>query len=190
MTMQATELYKLRAEDFARRWENHRHAELQTNFQVYAGYAAIAVAYWRLHEAYPSVCYGAAVLTIALYWVTLYLFVRIQERLHYNYEMMRAYLTQLHVAIGTPELPTPPGVREPSHRRWYQFLAQTILTLLTAIALVTFELSARPNWPAWRWGVGSLVAALVVLAFLTWFIVPWRDIRPSLKAAGGADIAR
>jgi hypothetical protein len=155
--MDHADLYRLRAEDFARRWENHRRIEWQTNFQVYAGYAAIAVAYSYLRGGPNSALgAGAVAATLLLYSTTLYLSRRTQERLHFNAGMTRTYFRELHNIVGAPELNPPEDTREPRHQRWYAYGTQIVLTSATAIGLIIYEL--QTTWP-------QCVGANVLAAF-------------------------
>jgi len=111
---QVVDLYTLRAEDFARNFESLRRLEWNTTFQVYAGYAGIALAYHSvLSPSFPyrrSAGFVASLLTLLLYGGYLYLLFHLQRRLHRTRAMQNVYLNKLHemIASALPEPADPP----------------------------------------------------------------------------------
>jgi hypothetical protein len=141
--MDEKDLYKLRAEEFARSFESLRSLEWQVTFQLYAGYALIGAAYAYLisndkipHN--PILSWMTIVAIIIMFVVVLYLSIRIQERQEYARAMQNAYLDKLHEIMKVPQLEKQLGTMTPKHPRWYAFLIQTILSVAFAMGLIAF----------------------------------------------------
>lgn len=120
--MDKYDLYKLKAEDFARNFLSLRDVEWKVTWQLLTGYAAIAAAYPPLRKLYVDsqlLTCAAVVAPTALFVTGWYLSARIQERLHNTRRLQNAYLTKLHEELAPlfadrpPELPVgrswPPG---------------------------------------------------------------------------------
>lgn len=171
--MDKPELWKLRAEDFARNFESLRGVEWRIVFQLYAGYAAVALAFHLLSEKYHgnSVLIAAAVTAYTILFVTaLYLSLRIQERLHSIRYNANKYLDELHLILNErpahltpdekwPESPcdfqkSQPRVTllkwfrtndRPIHKKWYAFGAQTVISAAIYLGLVLYAFCATPG---------------------------------------------
>jgi hypothetical protein len=153
--MDAHEFYRIRAEDFARSFESLRSVEWRVAFQAYAGYGAIALGYGSLRSAEPlsvGIAIGTILATLVLALVTLYLSLRIQERLHQTRRLQNACLEELERLIfgvaGTSALRVPPEAggsgfwfvshQPPIHRRWYAFAAQGIVSGCFALGIIAY----------------------------------------------------
>ena len=139
MTTEQIDLCKLRSEDFARNFHSLREVEWHTTYQTYAGYAAVALAYWQLRPTYPSPGYlmwAGVGLLVLLFCTTLYLSLRHQERLHYTRDMQNEYLDMLHKALDLKPAERP----LPKHQKWYAFAVQTILSAAAALTIAAYIL--------------------------------------------------
>lgn len=167
------DLYKARAEDFKANFESLRTVEWHVTTQTFAGYAAIAIGFSTLHEkvgASTTLMVGAIAATVVLFLVTLYLSLRLQERLHSTRDNMNAYFDELHRLLGAEQFeklalqrrvaPKAGGLRSrlrqlasatpiywfrqhkpPIHGRWYAFAAQLTISLAWAVGLLLYIIS-------------------------------------------------
>ncbi len=150
--MEKAELYRLRAEDYARSFESLRSIEWRVAFQVYVGYAAISLGYSALLEKNgPSwiVTIAACVVTAIMFITTLYLSIRVQERMHTARQLQNEYLSQLDELAGdaAPEKSSTLQGRfwfathtPPIHGKWYAFLAQTTISVTWALGIIAFAI--------------------------------------------------
>ena len=143
--MNANDLYKFRAEEFAKSFESLRTMEWQITFQQYAGYTLLGTAYSFLigkdpHNVLFAWMTGGA--TVVLFLLTFYLGLRIQERQKFARTMQNAYLAKLHKALKVPLLEAIIDAELPKHRGWYAFAVQTSISAAIAIGLIIFVLQS------------------------------------------------
>jgi hypothetical protein len=142
-----------------------RELEWKILFQMYAGYAAIGIAYEHLrsknfaHQGLiSSVSVGA---TAAFYLAARYLTYRIQERLIAFDGVRDRYFTLMHNLVGADEVPAPRLGRP----YYWTYNTQVILSTLACLCLVGYQVSrglsiAPPAIPATVLMGGALTAAL------------------------------
>lgn len=164
------ELCKLKAEDYQKNFDALRTVEWHVTTEMFAGYAAIALAFTALREHGASmgpVALGAIVVTVILYVTTLYLSLRIQERLHVTRDDANAYFDKLHqlLRFRPLELPSdavwPPSAESetspapakrkprfwfrehmpPLHKKWYAFAGQQIISVAWMAGLIFYIIS-------------------------------------------------
>jgi hypothetical protein len=133
------ELYKFRADEYGVRHESMRQLEWRSNFQVYSGYAALAVAFSyveaQFHGSRALGWYSIAAIA-TLYCTALYLSMRIQERLKFTRDMQNAYTDKLHDYLQSPKLDRPGDTQSLKHQYKWAWYAQLVLSSATAISLV------------------------------------------------------
>lgn len=136
----AFELYRLRSEEFERNFFSLRTIEWQIAFQIYAGYAAVATAFFGLRG---TAGFGMAPVTLAALSILALLLLaavgffcqfQTQRRLHFTRSMQNAYLSYLH-NVSEPELDIPKGVIKPRFGQWWAFWPLQLLNAATAVAI-------------------------------------------------------
>jgi hypothetical protein len=138
MAMDTSDLCKLRIEDAGRERDTLRKMEWETFFQSFVGYAAIAVAYGKLH---PSTQHKWVLLTMAVVTTTLlalgtfFLLQGVHRRAAYSADVKYAYFDKLHELLEFENL-----YRKPTDFRPYWAAAwQHCFSIATAVALVIWE---------------------------------------------------
>lgn len=139
--MNAYDIYRMRAEEFERNFESLRGIEWRTTFEIFAGYAAIGIAYFHLHAKHGG-CWrlgaGATAVTLILFLSHCYFSLRIQERMRYARAMMNEYLKELHRICNAKEIPAPAGVKEPIRKGWWAFGIQLALSITVMLSLIIY----------------------------------------------------
>lgn len=146
--MEKAELYQLRAEEFERNFMSIREIEWRNAIEVFTGYAALAISYFQIRSTNQSSVWlgvSAILLDSILFSISLYLSLRVQERLHFTRGMQREYLKKLHEVVNTPELEVPEGISQPKHAKWYAFAAQLGLSATAAVSLLIYFLVTTPK---------------------------------------------
>jgi hypothetical protein len=162
------DLYKLRAEEYLGRYESMRVLEWKILFQMYGGYAAIALAYDHLQTKNSDnqillACF-AIFATLAFYSAARYLTFRIQERLISFDNARRAYLKQMHALLQTSEIPMKPL----GHRFHWSYHTQLLLSTLTCFCLVSY--ASTRGLPI---TVSAVVAGIAGVALLACLPIKW-----------------
>lgn len=166
------ELYKLRAEEYWERYQNARSVEWNTLFQVYAAYAGLAVAFKYIFDegkaTHPKlICILAVIATTIFYAASRYLNYRVQERLLIFDTTRENYLRQLDVAFNIPE--ANPGRRSLGDRYFWTFRTHLILSTVTFVGLLCYEVSKCMLTKDTSWWT---LSTLLVFAFrLVFFLV-------------------
>jgi hypothetical protein len=169
------DLYKLRVEEFRGRYESMRELEWKILFQMYGGYAAIAVVYEHLQVKSSTnqilLSYSAIVATLVFYAAARYLTFRIQERLIKFDTARDKYVRQMHVLLQCEEeTPIPLG-----HRYHWSYHTQLILSTLTCLYLVGYESTQGLTFPFRPpITVGAVVAGVVITALLLSMKIKWK----------------
>jgi len=144
--MDKKDLYKMRAEEFAKSFESLRSVEWRVTFQLYTGYTLLGVAYFHLLSAQQIqnkqlISVMVIVVTLLLWAPTFYLSFRIQERQRFARAVQNKYLGKLHDTIKVKRLEEDKcelDVPMPIHQGWYAFLVQRILSIVFAVGLILF----------------------------------------------------
>ena len=168
------DMYKLRAEEYRKRYESMRSLEWKVLFQVYAGYAAIAVAFYRLIEGqrfdHSGVVAGLAISATAIFYLaSRYLNYRIEERLiNFN----ETYLSYLDVMQSSLEVDKQgPGTSALGGKYYWTYRVQLILSTLTLTGLLLYEAAA--GFPAQFHFAATEISVVAALALLLgWLKVP------------------
>jgi hypothetical protein len=167
------DLYKFRAEEYRGRYESMRNLEWKVLFQVYAGFAAIAVAftYVREHELGHDkvVSLLAMVVTLIFYAAARYLSFRIQERLIRFNQTLENYLAELDSAlqISRPN----PGTDSLGHQYYWTYHIQLILSTLTLWGLLAFQ-AAKAGFDGLLMVEVMAAGLAVLLGAIGWFVRP------------------
>lgn len=150
--------YQLRAEDCAGNFHSLRAVEWPLAFQAYAGYTAIAMGFTYLADSksFENLIgiFGtlAALALIALYLITLYASLRIQERMHDARDKTNFYIARLRDSVAPIESFSEPGDppagdkrghvfqmhTPPIHARHYAFYAQQAVGVLWALGVLGY----------------------------------------------------
>ena len=139
------ELCKYRSDIFQKDNEVLRSIEWRTALEVFVGYAAIGAGVFQVEPTCPSpklLCVLMATATIWLFLWSLYLSLRLQERLHFTRNMRNEYISRLHKISGIPEITVEAGIAKLKHKYWYAFAAQLALSAgaaLTVLGLILFN---------------------------------------------------
>ena len=166
--MNDPQFHQCLAEDYRSNFESLRQVEWPVTFQTYAAYAAIAIGYsylMDLDKPAPAGATGwiAIVGTLACFCVTLYTSLRVQERMHstrrwQNYHLRRLachYNSTIVTRYQRKALENQAWFKinlQPIHGKWYAFAAQSIMSYLSTVGLLTYV--------SWRSG-DALVAFFV-----------------------------
>jgi hypothetical protein len=142
-SMNKNDLYKFRAEEFSKSFESFRAMEWQIIFQLYTGYTLLGTAYSYLINKNPhNILFARMIIgaTVLLFFSTLYLSLRIQERQKFARTMQNAYLEKLHKALKVPLIEKLPNAETPKHQWRYAFAIQTLLSASIALGLIIYVL--------------------------------------------------
>jgi len=178
-------LYKIRSEEYRRRYETMRSLEWKVLFQAYAGYAAITIGFSRLDPKFLNYKLVTAPSIWLIMWATFlffamtqYLSFRIQERLivfGVTYENWNKKISSLEDNGKTePDQEPGPGIDMLGHPYFWTYDVQLFLALLTCVGVLCYEAMLRNGsvqesvLPPVR-----LLCALVVLACIYTVISKW-----------------
>lgn len=166
--MDKTEVYKIRAEDFAQNFMSLRTVEWQIIFQVYVGYGAIGIGYHALQKPYsPNVAlgFGAIFATLVVFAVSAFVLYQIKDRLNWTRKMQNRYLAMLHAetsadalevdgagvrfegcalakAVGIESSPPPEA---PKYQWRYAFVGEITISGLWTLGLIFYV--STTTWP-------------------------------------------
>jgi hypothetical protein len=132
------DLYKVRVEEFRGRYESMRELEWKILFQMYAGYAAIAVIYEHLKGSSVPILTSCVAIgaTVVFYIAARVLTYRIEERLIVFDSIRLRYLTEMHTLLGTKEIPWQNRLGNTYH---WSYHTQLRLSTLVCLSLVGYE---------------------------------------------------
>lgn len=137
--MDSNDLLKARADELERNFYSLRTVEWTVVFQSYAGFAAVAIVYHHLYESYGWWLGAAATTALSFILLTsIYLSIRIQERLHVNRDIMNQYYEELHKKLGVE--PFDVGQNGPIHSRRYAFVSHLIVSLAIYVTILGYVL--------------------------------------------------
>lgn len=139
--MDASELYRFRAEELERNFQSLREIESRNVVEVFTGYAVLGIAYFQLQDRYPQntlLGIGALFLTLSLFAIALYMTLRARERLHLLRRMQDLYIKKLHEACAVPELELPADLKPPQQGNWWAFAAHIALSTIAMAALAAY----------------------------------------------------
>ncbi len=137
----SADLYKSRAAEYLTRYENMRTLEWKVLFQVYVGYAAIAVLFARLIESFHfhwMFRIVAMVCTLIFFVAIQYLYFRIQERLILFNETHEAYMNKVRPG-SEAGLPKGLGQVALGHQYFWTYDTQLVLSTLTLTGILAYE---------------------------------------------------
>ena len=137
------DLYTLRAAEYRDRYENMRNTEWKVLFQVYAGYAVIAIVFEHVNDKFHFhlLVVSLAVLATSVFFAaTQYLSFRIQERLINFNKTYDEYVRAMHSQLKIDELG--PGTSLLGHKYYWTYHTQLILSILTLAGLLSYEVVA------------------------------------------------
>lgn len=150
-TREQVELCEFLVESHRQHIAQFRSVEWQTVFQTYAGYVAIATAYWtfvgREYDASAIESFAllsSVLLSALLYCRTRFLFINLQNRMHFEQRGLRMRMEQLRtceMAAGL-FLDEREDGKGPKNRGWYAYEVQICLsTTIFVLLIVYFVLS-------------------------------------------------
>lgn len=116
--------------------------EWRLTFQVYAGYAAVALASSRLHDGarHPYEVAAAGIFaSVVLYAVFWYTSLRVRERLVFFRSKQNLYIDHLRTVIGVPRFSTPERKRLKHEYAW-GMIAQQVLSFTAFAGLIIYNL--------------------------------------------------
>ena len=170
-SMDHNDVYKLRAEEYERSFYSLRKVEWPLAFQSYTAYAAIALAYNKVrdgHIAHYWLGLACAGLTFIVFALSIYLALRVQERLHCNRMMQARYLNKLHRSLYATELNH--GSDGPIHARWYAFGSYLLLSTILWIGMTVYiAINSYESNAPFVLTVITIVCTAIMLISLGWF---------------------
>jgi hypothetical protein len=141
-TEHAFSFLQYRAAEYEKRYETMQQLEWRLTFQVYAGYAAVAIASSHLHDRLHRsllVASAAIIATAILYAVFWYVSLRVRERLRYFRKKQNQYIDTLRAMVA---IPVPVADRKGlKHQYVWGISAQQVLSLTAFAAIVVYNLA-------------------------------------------------
>ncbi len=131
-----------RATEYEKRYESMQQLEWRLTFQVYAGYAAVAIATTHLHDhaRHPqAVAMAGIAASLVLYLVFWYISLRVKERQEYFRAKQNLYLDRLRTMVDVPDLSVPQRKHLKHEYRW-GMASQQVLSFSALAALVIYNL--------------------------------------------------
>jgi hypothetical protein len=172
-TTQVIDLYKMRAEEYEKRYEDMRDYEWKLLLQVYAGYAAMVIAFTYLTKGDGSSPLQGHVdstplavifmgITIVFFSLTCYMTNRVQERLIRFDGLRLEYIKKIHSILIKPEIETELFHRD---RYFWTFRTQSATNLFVCLAVLSYEFAVGfpPDSNMRLWTRMPVIMALYLL---------------------------
>ena len=134
--MEETDVYKLRIEDYGRERQSLRDMEWRVFFETFAGYAALAICFVKVHDQTPHsrVVLALGILaSLVLCFFGSFVLNEIHIRMRSTGDLKRAYFRRLHELTGVKAEEESKGLRW-----WWATLPQLVLLVSVALGFIVW----------------------------------------------------
>jgi len=174
------DFYKLRIQEYGERYESMRKLEWKVLFQVYAGYAAIALVYKYIQNDekeldHRLISWLALTGTMIFYAASRYLAYRIQERMMRFERTRDTYFKEMESAYHIHK--ASPGTDGLGHQFYWTYRVQLVLSTLVLAGLTAYELAKGSGVPP------RAVLLFIILIFSACLILGWHKVPLTEKLA-------